>query len=391
LRPVFYSLSNYTVSGIYIHIPFCRQACHYCNFHFSVSQKRKKEFLQALTMEISLQKDFFVNQTPEQTFIDSIYLGGGTPSLLDVDELQMIFDALQRNFKINDNAEITIEANPDDLDKAKLTAIHKLGVNRLSIGIQSFHDADLRYMNRSHTAGQAQKVLEDALSAGFKNITADLIYGTPGMSDEQWEHNIIQLISMGIPHISAYSLTVEKKTALDVFIRQGKAAPVDEEQSARQFEMLCRITAENGFDHYEISNFGKPGFYSRHNLAYWSGRPYLGLGPSAHSFVPGTRQWNIANTGKYIDKLLASEIPFEREQLTIDQQYNEYVMTSLRTMWGIEKDQILDRFGEKYYQNMMKSSQKHLQNKLMEETPTHLIITPKGKFLADGIAADLFV
>ncbi len=346
--------------------------------------------MQAVVKEIALQKDFFSAQGEKPSLIDTVYLGGGTPSLLELSELQAIFGALQQHFNIADNAEITLEANPDDLDKDKLEAIRQLSVNRLSIGIQSFHEADLRYMNRSHTAGQALKVLDDALQSGFGNITADLIYGTPGMSDHQWKENILQLISMDIPHISAYSLTVEKKTALDVFIRQGKAAPVDEDQSAHQFELLCQITQEHGFQHYEISNFGKPGFFSRHNLAYWSGKSYLGLGPSAHSFLPGMRRWNVANTGKYIDELLKGEIPFQQEVLTPDQQYNEYVMTALRTMWGIRKQTVIEKFGETYYRAMMKSAVKHISHELLEESATHLVVTTRGKFMADGIAADLF-
>jgi putative oxygen-independent coproporphyrinogen III oxidase len=374
--------------GIYIHIPFCRQACHYCNFHFSVSQKRRGEFVRALVKEIELQKDFF----GEAKTMSTLYFGGGTPSLLDAAELEMIFIALNRNFVIDANAEITLEANPDDLTSDKLSELKNLGINRLSIGIQSFFETDLKYMNRSHTAQQALKVLDLAQTGGFENITADLIYGTPGMTDGQWKENILHLINRGIPHISAYSLTVEKKTALDVFIRNGKAAPVDEEQSAQQFEILCEMAAANGFDHYEVSNWGKPGFYSRHNLSYWSGEPYLGLGPSAHSFIPGERMWNIANTGKYIDSLVVdSAIPFESEKLTPDQQYNEYVMTALRTMWGVDKARVSQTFGEKYSKEMLRQAAPYLLKGWMIENSTHLIITQKGRFFSDGIAADLFV
>lgn len=378
--------------GIYIHIPFCRQACHYCNFHFSVSQKRRSEYLQALKKEIALQKDFLKVDNEKIVSLDTLYLGGGTPSLLEISELDEIFFEFFKYYQLTPDAEVTLEANPDDLTPEKLVALrNNTPVNRLSIGIQSFYEADLKYMNRSHTAEQAEKVLYDAPKAGFTNITADLIYGTPGMSDKQWKENIKKLISHGIPHISAYSLTVEKKTALEVFIRKGKAAPVDEEQSARQFEILCEITSQYGFEHYEISNFGKPGYFSRHNLSYWSGVPYLGLGPSAHSYRDGMRRWNIANTCSYIDNLMQDEFPpFEQEHLDKDQQYNEYVMTALRTMWGVDKELVKNRFGSDYFKKMMHTAENHLKRGKMKETSTHLIISSSGKFLADGIAADLF-
>jgi putative oxygen-independent coproporphyrinogen III oxidase len=378
------------MSGIYIHIPFCRQACHYCNFHFSVSQKRRGEFVQALLKEIALQKDFFQSDSKE-IIHNTLYFGGGTPSLLDEAELAAIFEALHTNFSFADGAEITLEANPDDLTDEKLQMLKRTGINRLSIGIQSFREADLRYMNRSHSSQQAQWVLDRAKDAGFENITADLIYGTPGMDDVQWKENIMQLVDRNIPHISAYSLTVEKKTALDVFIRKGKAAPVDEEQSARQFDILCELAEAHGYDHYEISNWGKPGFYSRHNLSYWSGEPYLGLGPSAHSFVPGFRRWNVANTCRYIDSLAEYVIPFESEKLTIDQQYNEYVMTALRTQWGVDKEKILNQFGQKYLLEMLRQAAPYISKGWIAESTSHLAITRQGKFFSDGIAADLFV
>ncbi|MFN2394896.1 MAG: radical SAM family heme chaperone HemW [Bacteroidales bacterium] len=377
--------------GIYIHIPFCRQACHYCNFHFSVSQKRRPEFVQALKKEIALQRDFLRTDDREKNHLDTLYLGGGTPSLLDISELEEIFSELFKYYQLTPDAEVTLEANPDDLSQEKLTALRNTPVNRLSIGIQSFHATDLKYMNRSHTSEQAGKVLINARKAGFENITADLIYGTPGMNDQLWRENIMRLLSFDIPHISAYSLTVEKKTALEVFIRKGKAVPVDEEQSARQFEILCEITSQYGYEHYEISNFGKPGFFSRHNLSYWSGVPYLGLGPSAHSYRDGKRRWNVANTCAYIDNLQNGQLPpFEQEILNIDQQYNEYVMTALRTMWGVDKALVKNHFGNDYFEKMMHAAQKHLKNGKMGETPTQLFISSEGKFFADGIAADLF-
>jgi oxygen-independent coproporphyrinogen III oxidase len=376
--------------SIYIHIPFCRQACHYCNFHFSVSMRRKNDFLKSLANEIELQKDFFGETINGKIRLDTLYFGGGTPSVLEIHELDQIFTELSKYFLFDDSAEITLEANPDDLTPEKLKALHHTPVNRLSIGIQSFQPNDLKYMNRVHNPQQAMQAIQNAQSTGFKNITADLIYGTPGMSDQQWEKNILTLIKLGIPHISAYSLTVEKKTALDVFIRQGKAMPVDEEQSARQFDILRDITSQHGYEHYEISNFGLPGYFSRHNLNYWTGVPYLGLGPSAHSFKPGVRTWNIANTGRYINELLLSRIPFEQETLTPSQQYNEYIMTALRTMWGIDLKWVEKDFGKDYLEKLMKASKKHVTNQNLENNGTYIKVSRKGKFFTDGIAADLF-
>lgn len=376
--------------GIYIHIPFCRQACHYCNFHFSVSQKRRPEFVKALIREIKMQKDFLYPDSGNRFPLDTLYLGGGTPSLLDTAELDVIFNVIHKYYSFAPNAEITLEANPDDLIPGKLETLRKLSVNRLSIGIQSFYEDDLQFMNRSHNSRQAIDVLNYAQEAGFVNITADLIYGTPGMTDKQWEQNIMQLVKMGIPHISAYSLTVEKKTALDVFIRKGKVAPVDEEQAARQFDLLCALTAQHGYEHYEISNFGKKGYFSKHNLGYWSGEPYLGMGPSAHSFKPGMRQWNVAHTGKYIDSLKLGKIPAQQEILTEEQQYNEYVMTALRTMWGIDEKHVKNKFGARYHESMMRSAQKYLKNGKLVHSSGRLKVTPSGKFFVDGIASDLF-
>jgi oxygen-independent coproporphyrinogen III oxidase len=376
--------------GIYIHIPFCKQACHYCNFHFSVSQKHKSEFLVALKKEMAMQRHFF-EVSGETSTLDSLYIGGGTPSILSTEEIQDIFTELFQHFNISSNAEITLEANPDDLTSEKLISLRQTPINRLSIGIQSFRSSDLHYMNRAHNPQQALQALQHAKNAGFENITADLIYGTPGMSDDQWKQNIRQLIDLGIPHISAYSLTVEKNTALDVFIRRGQAVAVDEEQAARQFDILVEITHMHGYHHYEISNFGLEGCFSKHNMSYWSGASYLGLGPSAHSFKPGIRSWNIANTSEYINQILNNNtIPSQQENLTVEQQFNEYIMTSLRTMWGIEKDLIQQKYGSQKLKKLLKGAQKYITNQKLTETTSHIKLTDKGKFFADGIAADLF-
>lgn len=380
------------MAGIYIHIPFCRQACHYCNFHFSVSQRHKAEFLDCLLKEIEMRKDFFGKpQDQEKKFrLDSIYMGGGTPSILSIEELNSIFDRLSEFFDYDQSAEITLEANPDDLTYEKLEALRQTPINRLSIGIQSFFAEDLAYMNRVHSPGQAIEAIENALKLGFKNLTIDLIYGTPTMNDLQWKENLQRIIGFGIQHISAYALTVEPKTALDVFIRRGQAKPVEEEQSARQFEMMVEMLARQGYKHYEISNFALPGKFSRHNLSYWTGDPYLGLGPSAHSFRGMERSWNPPNTTKYIQSIQKGQLPLESEQLSPAQRYDEYLMTSLRTMWGCDLTQVKEGWGEKKRAELEKQAERYIDQGLMVKKDSHLILTEKGRLFADRIASDLF-
>lgn len=378
------------MAGIYIHIPFCRQACHYCNFHFSVSQKQRPDFLKALKTEISIQKDFFNTPGEKSPLIETLYFGGGTPSLLSVEEISSIMNTLNKYYNFTRNCETTIECNPDDLEKNKLANYKSMGINRLSIGIQSFHEEDLRYMNRSHSGKQASEVIKLSQNQGFENITADLIYGTPTMSDQQWIKNIELLTSFDIPHISAYSLTVEPKTALEVFIRKKKALPVSDESHARHFDILCDKLEKKGFTHYEISNWGKPGFFSRHNLSYWQSVPYLGLGPSAHSFLPGKRQWNVANTCTYIAELQKGSIPLQNEILSITNQINEYIMTSLRTIWGIQKNDFRKKFGEDALLTLREKIRKYLRNQSVDENDTAWWIKREARFFADGIAADLF-
>ena len=378
------------MAGIYLHIPFCRQACHYCNFHFSVSRKQQKEFVESLQKEISIQKNFFNHEAVKTDNIKTLYFGGGTPSLLTFRELTQIMQTLQDNFTFDPECEITFECNPDDMSFDKTEMLKSIGMNRLSIGVQSFHSADLRYMNRLHSPAQSVKAIENAQRSGFENITTDLIYGTPTMSKQQWKENIQKITSLSVPHVSAYALTVEKKTALDVFIRKGTAMPVKDEKAEEDFHILCNMMKERGYVHYEISNFGKPGFFSQHNLNYWNGTPYLGLGPSAHSFLPGIRQWNVSNTCKYIDSLKKNRVPFEKEILSKTDQYNEYVMTSLRTMWGIEKQKINTNFDKKYETYLNHEASKQIIAGNLSETNTHFTITEKGRFFSDGIAASLF-
>lgn len=372
------------MAGIYIHIPFCRQACHYCNFHFSTSRGLENEFIASLLAEIPLQQGFLADQR-----VETVYFGGGTPSLLDGVSLNRIIGALRENFSISPDAEFTLEANPDDINDSSLQTWKSAGINRLSIGIQSFYEEDLQWMNRAHTASQAITNLELALEH-FPNITIDLIYGSPGLTDEKWASNVQRVISMGIPHISCYALTVEPKTALESLIRTHKREPVSPEDQARQFLLLMDWLKAAGYEHYEISNFALPGKRSKHNSAYWEGKKYLGLGPSAHSYDGANRQWNIANNALYIQALKKGAVPFEQEILTPVQRLNEYIMTSLRTMEGMDLG-IVSRLSDADIASQLRRfSERLIREGLMREEQDHLILTNEGKLFADGIASDLF-
>jgi oxygen-independent coproporphyrinogen-3 oxidase len=368
------------LAGIYIHIPFCRQACSYCNFHFSTSLRRKNELVAALLSEIELRKNYLEAET-----VDSIYFGGGTPSLLIIEEIRSILDEIKKKCVVKKNAEITIETNPDDITEKKLKEWAATGINRLSIGIQSFFDEDLRWMNRAHNSVQAEASLQSAIKY-FDNITIDLIYGTPLLTDERWKANINKAISYGIPHLSCYALTVEPKTPLYKLIREKKAADIDPDKQSDQFHLLMQCMEHAGYEHYEISNFAKQGFRSRHNSSYWQGKKYLGIGPSAHSFDGASRQWNLSNNNVYIDSLRKGIVPFEREVLTPVQQLNEYIMVSLRTIEGLD----LSRIEEASRDDLRVMSRKFIRLGLMTEEQDHLRLTKEGVLLADGIASDLF-
>jgi oxygen-independent coproporphyrinogen-3 oxidase len=341
--------------------------------------------IEAIKKEIRLQSDYLNNET-----VETVYFGGGTPSLLETDDISAIFEALHQHHDISPTAEITLEANPDDLTISKINAFKSTPINRFSIGIQSFHEVDLKYMNRAHNATEAIQSIKNSQDAGFENITVDLIYGTPTMNNAQWEANIQQTFDLNIPHISCYALTVEPNTALDHFIKKGKSIAVNEEQSAQQFEILVREIEKAGYAHYEISNFAKEGFFAQHNSNYWKGQLYLGLGPSAHSFNKKTRQWNVANNMKYIQGLNENELTFEIETLSPTDQYNEYVMTGLRTIWGVELEKI-KLFGNFYEENFIRLVTPFIKEELVVRKGNQFILSKKAKFLADGIAADLFI
>lgn len=374
------------MAGIYLHIPFCKKACHYCDFHFSTSPQYKEPMLKALRHELLLRKNYLGNQS-----IETIYFGGGTPSLLSANELQVLLGEIVDQFDVSSNAEITIEANPDDLNPQRVKELRQTLINRFSIGIQSFFEEDLRWMNRAHSAIEAQSSIKRVQDAGFENITADLIYGYPLLSNPKWEHNIQELIQLHIPHISSYSMTVEPATALSTFIKKGEQKAMDEGQSAAQFLILMEQLKEAGFEHYEISNFAKPGSYSKHNSNYWEGVSYLGIGPSAHSFNGESRQWNISNNAKYIDQIQNGKIPSEIEVLTKENRINEYIMTSLRTSKGMDLNKIKDQFGSDYA-NEIKNDLEPLTEKNWILMNDQLItLTTDGKLFADHIASELFI
>ena len=373
------------MAGIYIHIPFCKQACYYCDFHFSTSLAKKDAMIVALKQELYLRKEEFKNEE-----IETIYFGGGTPSLLEKNEIAQIIDAISTYYQVIEIPEITLEANPDDLSVNKINELSDSAVNRLSIGIQSFFDQDLKLMNRAHTADDAHNCLIEA-GKHFDNISIDLIYGIPGLTNMRWEENIVRALSYDLPHLSSYALTVEPKTALKAFIEKGLIPDVDDETAQEQFYLLLNKLETEGFVNYEISNFGKEGFYSKNNTSYWQGKKYLGIGPSAHSYDGKKRGWNIRNNSKYIKSINQDILPLEEEILTVMDRYNEYIMTGLRTIWGISLKKIQTEFGKFYYDYVLKQSDKYIKEGLLFADREMLGVTKKGKFLCDGIASDLFM
>ncbi|MFK7783382.1 radical SAM family heme chaperone HemW [Psychroserpens sp.] len=372
------------MSGIYIHIPFCKQACHYCDFHFSTSLKKRDDMISALAKEMKLRKMEFNNTT-----VETIYFGGGTPSVLSVKEIEFLIDSVHENYKVVSDPEITLEANPDDLSSEKIYELSISPVNRLSIGIQSFFETDLKLMNRAHNAKEATACLSEATQY-FDNISVDLIYGIPGLTNKAWIQNIETALSYNIPHISSYALTVEPKTALESFIKKGLINNVDDEQAHEQFHILKDSLEASDFVHYELSNFGKEGYFSKNNSAYWQGKSYIGIGPSAHSFNGKQRSWNVRNNSKYIKAIQSNTLPIETETLTLTDQYNEYVMTGLRTVWGISLKKVEDDFGTVFKQYLIEQSKVFINEHLLYIDDEHLRVTKKGQFLTDGIASELF-
>ena len=373
------------MSGIYIHIPFCKQACHYCDFHFSTNLKKKDEMVLALAKEIEMRKSEFQND-----IVETIYFGGGTPSILQIADLRFLIDSVYKNYKVVSTPEITVEANPDDLTENRIIELSKNKVNRLSIGIQSFFEDDLQLMNRAHNVEEAMKCLKIATHY-FDNISIDLIYGVPEMSNEKWLQNIETALSFGVPHISSYALTVEPKTALHSFIQKGIIPQPDDEVAQEHFQILVDKLSENGFIHYELSNFGKENYFSKNNSSYWLGKKYIGIGPSAHSYDGKNRGWNVSNNSLYIKSIQENKLPIEIETLTKTDRYNEYIMTGLRTIWGVSLERIEQEFGKTYLDYLNQQAAKFIEDHLLFVDDNILRTTKKGKFLSDGIASDLFL
>lgn len=387
------------MAGIYIHIPFCKQACYYCNFHFSTSLKLKSEMVESLIKEIEIRSNSskwnFINDqqivSSEKEIIETIYFGGGTPSLLTENELRAIISAIKQNYTLASDAEITFEANPDDINLDKLIQWKNAGINRLSIGIQSFVERDLKWMNRAHNSSQALNCINLSRQAGFNNFSIDLIFGTPGLTNEEWEENIQKLINLDVPHISSYALTVESKTALEKMIHLKKKENINSDIQAEQYFILMKALQKAGYEHYEISNFAKPGFRSRHNSSYWKEKKYVGIGPSAHSYNGEIRSWNKANNPLYIKSLQQNIIPFEKEILSESQKMNEYVMTSLRTIEGLDLNLFERKFSKKErirIERILKEKVLPAYYILQKDTIT---LTNEGKLFADRISVELFV
>jgi oxygen-independent coproporphyrinogen-3 oxidase len=372
------------MASIYIHIPFCKQACHYCDFHFSTSTKKKAEMLLALSKELVMRK-----QECQDEPIETIYFGGGTPSVLDVSEINFLIATVYSHFKIVDTPEITLEANPDDLYFVKIKALYETKINRLSIGVQSFFEDDLQLMNRAHNAKEAQESLTIATHY-FDSISIDLIYGIPGLTDEKWLQNIEKALSFQVKHISSYALTVEPKTALDKFVKKGIIQAPSDIVAYNQFHILEKKLTQNGFIHYELSNFGIENYFSKNNSGYWLGKKYIGIGPSAHSFDGQVRSWNASNNAKYINSINLNILPSEKEVLSLSDRYNEYVMTGLRTIWGVSFLKIENDFGLKFLNYISKNAQKFCERKQLILENNTLKATSDGKFFIDGIASELF-
>ena len=372
------------MAGIYIHIPFCKQACNYCNFHFTTSLLYKQELINSIIGEIELRKDFF-----EGDAIETIYFGGGSPSLLETDEIKLIIDKIYSTFQIGDLKEITLEANPDDLTKEKIKALKSTVINRFSIGVQSFFDEDLKWMNRAHDAQQADRAIKTAQDAGFENLTIDLIYGIPTLTDLNWKKNLQQAIDLKIPHISAYGLTVEEKTPLAKLIGLGKKQNVDEIKSASQMSILIETLTNNGFEHYEISNFALPNRYAIHNTNYWKGKKYIGIGPSAHSYNGNERSWNINNNQKYMVGVSNKKLSIEKEILSAKDKINEWLMTGLRTQWGCNFKDASSLFESSWLKEILNTATPFIQQNKLQFNNQILQLTNDGKFIADRIISDL--
>lgn len=372
------------MAGLYIHVPFCARRCVYCDFYSNTDRALVAPYIEALIREMELREDYLNGEA-----IETIYLGGGTPSLLREADLDRLFKAIDRLYGLGDAKEITIEGNPDDLHPDYVAQLKHLPINRISMGIQSFHDDDLRLLNRRHSAQQAIEAVENCVKAGLENISIDLIYGLPGQTPERWAKNLDTAISLQVPHLSAYHLTYEKGTPLDRMREAGQITPIDEDTSLILFGQLIDQLGKAGYEHYEISNFARPNRYSRHNSSYWQGIPYIGLGPSAHSYDKKSRQWNIASIGSYIKAIQEGQLPFEREELSVHDQYDDYIITRTRTSWGLNPSEILTLFGQAYHDYFMCQATKAQTKGLLEIHDGNFRLTRAGIFISDSVMVEL--
>ncbi len=375
-----------SMAGLYIHIPFCKQVCYYCDFHFTASLKHKVAMLPALQQELEWQKDYLEGED-----LETVYLGGGTPSVLSPRELEQLFQTIHQNYPVQAGAEITLEANPEDIDPSFLQEIKKLGVNRLSLGIQSFQDEILRWMNRRHDSITAIQSLEYALKTDFENLTADLIYGIPGLPPATWQSDLLRLLTTGIPHLSAYHLGIEPKTVFGHYLKKGKLQEITEEASLEHYQLLVDMASEYGMEHYEVSNFAMPGHYSKHNMGYWFGEKYLGIGPSAHSYNGNSRQWNVANNSLYIQSIRKGRVTYEKEDLSVFDKFNDYLLTRLRTSWGIDLQEVGVRFGKEMADRCMAYYHDNHEDGLLQREGQRFFLTDQGRFLADHVMEGLVV
>ncbi|MGB0274129.1 MAG: radical SAM family heme chaperone HemW [Flavobacteriaceae bacterium] len=372
------------MSGIYLHIPFCKKACHYCNFHFSTSANYINEMVAALKSEVLLRKHEILRP------VETIYFGGGTPSMLSTAALSELITAITSHYSVTATPEITVEANPDDLSPLYLTQLKNAGVNRLSIGVQSFHDAELKLMNRAHSGKQAMQTVVWAQEV-FENVSIDLLFGTPHTTISDWKKNLKTALALNVPHISSYALTLEPKTALEHFVKKGVVSILDEKDVEQQFLYLVDTLTANGYEHYELSSFGKSGFHSKNNTAYWKGKPYLGIGPSAHGFDGAQRYWNVSNNAVYMKKIGEGQLPQTVEKLSVVDKFNEAIMIGLRASWGVSLDQMEQELGSRYREHLEQQAQRFINEGLLQIADNCLKTTRSGAFLADGIAADLFL
>jgi oxygen-independent coproporphyrinogen-3 oxidase len=374
------------MAGIYIHIPFCKKLCNYCDFYHVISPGDHSSFLDALKMEAEVRRNYTGNDP-----VSTIYIGGGTPSVLSVNELKNVLEMLRREFPVVEECETTIELNPDDVTPEYMKELRKAGFNRISLGVQSWRDEDLKMLNRRHDSTQAAKALGETFRAGFENVTIDLIYGIPGMSLKAWESNLEQSLAFDIKHLSAYHLTIEPGTVFGKMKEKGLLKEIDEEKSNSEFNILVKKTEAAGFIHYEISNFGKPGYFSLHNSGYWKQVPYIGLGPSAHSFNGYSRQWNVRDVKDYISRVNEKRMFFEREELDLKTRFNEYIMTSLRTMWGIDLEYLEKTFEKESYDYVVNLSGKFINYGMMKHDKKNLVLTNQGKMISDNIISEFML